>query len=155
MTFCLAASPMWSASTRPTSKLSRAGFLEPSAAQRLRREFLTVRLMQLWPPIRHSVQDLQQGQLSCASAQANPATCLPPVAITAVPDGKLHAPYFMEWSLGMEHQLGTTGSIHAQYVGTRAVNQPYLTQVNGYQTVCQGALRRFPMRSPPIPDSGL
>src|SRR5208283_4045409 len=49
-----------------------------------------------------------QGQLSCASPQANPATCLPPVAITAVPDGRLHAPYFMEWSLGMEHQLGTT-----------------------------------------------
>src|SRR5713101_4241313 len=38
-----------------------------------------------------------QGQLSCASEQANPTTCLPPVAITAVPDGKLHAPYFMEW----------------------------------------------------------
>src|SRR6266481_3450961 len=33
-----------------------------------------------------------QGQLSCASAQANPTTCLPAVAITAVPDGKLHAP---------------------------------------------------------------
>ena len=49
----------------------------------------------------------QQGQLSCASPLANPATCLPPVAITAVPDGKLHAPYFMEWSLGIEHQFGT------------------------------------------------
>ncbi len=85
-----------------------------------------------------------QGQLSCASAQANPATCLPPVAITAVPDGKLHAPYFMEWSLGLEHELGTTGSIHAQYVGTRAVNQPYLTQVNGYQTVCDGCFAPFP-----------
>jgi hypothetical protein len=48
-----------------------------------------------------------QGQLSCASAQANPATCLPPVAITAVPDGMLHAPYFMEWSAGIEHQFGT------------------------------------------------
>jgi hypothetical protein len=85
-----------------------------------------------------------QGQLSCASEQANPTTCLPPVAITAVPDGKLHAPYFMEWSLGLEHQLGTTGSIHAQYVGTRAVNQPYLTQVNGYQTVCEGCFAPFP-----------
>lgn len=85
-----------------------------------------------------------RGQLSCASAQANPATCLPPVAITAVPDGKLHAPYFMEWSLGLEHQLGSTGSIHAQYVGTRAVNQPYLTQVNGYQTVCDGCFAPFP-----------
>jgi len=85
-----------------------------------------------------------QGQVSCASEQANPATCLPPVAITAVPDGKLHAPYFMEWSLSLEHELGTTGSIHAQYVGTRAVNQPYLTQVNGYQTVCEGCFASFP-----------
>ena len=87
-----------------------------------------------------------QGQRACASAQANPATCLPPVAITAVPDGKLHAPYFMEWSLGLERQLGTTGSLHAQYVGTRAVNQPYLTQVNGYQTLpaCQGCFAPFP-----------
>jgi hypothetical protein len=85
-----------------------------------------------------------QGLLSCASPQANPATCLPPVALTAVPDGKLHAPYFMEWSLGLEHELGTTGSIHAQYVGTRAVNEPYLTQVNGYQTVCDGCFAPFP-----------
>ncbi|HYL84744.1 MAG TPA: hypothetical protein VE263_10960, partial [Candidatus Angelobacter sp.] len=85
-----------------------------------------------------------QGQLSCASAQANLATCLPPVAMTAIPDGELHAPYFMEWSLGFEHQLGSTGSIHAQYVGTRAVNQPYLTQVNGYQSVCAGCFAPFP-----------
>jgi hypothetical protein len=85
-----------------------------------------------------------EGQLSCASAQSNPATCLPPVAISAVPDGKLHAPYFLEWSLGLEHELGSTGSIHAQYVGTRAVNQPYLTQVNGYQSVCDGCFAPFP-----------
>src|ERR1700732_2028204 len=85
-----------------------------------------------------------QGQLSCASPRANPATCLPPVAMTAVPDGKLHAPYFMEWSLGLERQLGATGSVRAQYVGTRAVNQPYLTQVNGYQTVCAGCFAPFP-----------
>jgi len=85
-----------------------------------------------------------EGQLSCASAQSNPATCLPPVNITAVPDGKLHAPYFMEWSLGLEHLFGSTASIHAQYVGTRAVNQPYLTQVNGYQTVCDGCFAPFP-----------
>ena len=85
-----------------------------------------------------------QGQLSCESAQSNPTTCLPPVAITAVPDGTLHAPYFMEWTLGLEHQFGSTASIHAQYVGTRAVNQPYLTQVNGYQMVCAGCFAPFP-----------
>ena len=92
-----------------------------------------------------------QGQLSCASPLANLATCLPPVAITAVPDGKLHAPYFMQWSLGIEHQFGNTGSIQAQYVGTRAVNQPYLTQVNGYQTVCQGCFTPFPYMQPTDP----
>jgi Carboxypeptidase regulatory-like domain len=84
------------------------------------------------------------GQLSCASALAIPATCLPPIAMTAVPSGELHAPYFMEWSLGVEHELGTTASFKAQYVGTRAVNQPYLTQVNGYQTVCPGCFAPFP-----------
>jgi hypothetical protein len=85
-----------------------------------------------------------QGQLSCASPIANSATCLPPVAITAVPNGTLHAPYFMQWSLGIEHQIGSTASVQAQYVGTRAVNQPYLTQVNGYQVVCDGCFAPFP-----------
>jgi hypothetical protein len=92
-----------------------------------------------------------QGQLSCASTLASPATCLPPVNITAVPDGKLHAPYFMEWSLGLEHQFGSTASVRAQYVGTRAVNQPYLTQVNGYQTVCDGCFAPFPYEQPTDP----
>jgi Carboxypeptidase regulatory-like domain len=91
------------------------------------------------------------GQLSCASPLASPTTCLPPVAITAVPDGKLHAPYFMEWSLGIEHQFGSTASVQAQYVGTRALNQPYSTQVNGYQTVCQGCFAPFPYMQPTDP----
>ena len=95
-----------------------------------------------------------QGELSCASPLANSASCLPPVAITAVPDGKLHAPYFMQWSLGVEHQFGDTGSVQAQYVGTRAVNQPYLTQVNGYQTVCPGCFAPFPYMQPIDPRFG-
>jgi len=94
------------------------------------------------------------GQLSCASPQANPTMCLPPVAMTAVPSGELHAPYFMEWSLGLEQQLGTTASLQAQYVGTRAVNQPYLTQVNGYQTACAGCFAPFPYRQPTDPRFG-
>jgi len=78
--------------------------------------------------------------------QGQPA--LPPAAITAIPDGKLHAPYFIEWSLGMEHQFGATVSLQARYVGTRAVNQPYSTQVNGYQTVCQDCFAPFPYMQP-------
>jgi hypothetical protein len=91
------------------------------------------------------------GALSCASPLSSPATCLPPVNITAVPTGELHAPYLMEWSLGLEHQFGQTASIKAQYVGTRAVNQPYLTQVNGYQTVCNGCFAPFPYLQPTDP----
>jgi Carboxypeptidase regulatory-like domain len=95
-----------------------------------------------------------QGWLSCASAQANPNVCLPPVAITAVPSGELKAPYDMQWSLGIEHQFGTTLSIRAQYVGTRALDQPYLTQVNGYQTVCQGCFAPYPYLQPTDPRFG-
>jgi Carboxypeptidase regulatory-like domain len=94
------------------------------------------------------------GELSCVSPQANPASCLPPVAITAVPNGMLHAPYFMEWSLGLQRELGTTGSVQAQYVGTRAVNQPYLTQVNGYQDVCAGCFTPFPFEQSTDPRFG-
>jgi hypothetical protein len=96
-----------------------------------------------------------QGQLSCASSESNPATCLPPIAITAVPNGELHAPYFMEWSLGLEHQFGTSGSVKAQYVGTRAVNQPYQTQLNGYQTVCEGCFAPFPYAQSTDPRFGV
>jgi hypothetical protein len=91
------------------------------------------------------------GQLSCAAPLSNPNTCLQPVAITAVPDGKLHAPYFMQWSFALEHQIGATINLRAQYVGTRAVNQPYTTQVNGYQTVCEGCFVPFPYSGPVDP----
>jgi hypothetical protein len=95
-----------------------------------------------------------QGQLSCASALSNPTTCLQPVATTAVPDGKLHAPYLMQWSFALEQEIGTTMNLRAQYVGTRAVNQPYETQVNGYQTVCQGCFAPFPYGQPSDPRFG-
>lgn len=95
-----------------------------------------------------------QGELSCASAFAIPNACLPPISITAVPDGKLHAPYFMEWSFALEHQIGDALNLRAQYVGTHAVNQPYETQVNGYQTVCQGCFAPFPYGQPIDPRFG-
>ena len=95
-----------------------------------------------------------QGELSCASGLANPSSCLPPISITAVPDGKLHAPYFMQWSLALEHQVENTLNLRAQYVGTRAVNQPYETQVNGYQTVCEGCFAPFPYAKPIDPRFG-
>src|SRR6202522_3193828 len=94
------------------------------------------------------------GELSCASPLANRSSCLPPISITAVPDGKLHAPYFMQWSFALEHQIGNALNLRAQYVGTRAVNQPYETQVNGYQTVCPGCFAPFPYGQPVDPRFG-
>jgi len=44
--------------------------------------------------------------------------------------------------------------VRAQYVGTRAVNQPYLTQVNGYQTVCDGCFAPFPYQQSTDPRFG-
>jgi len=95
-----------------------------------------------------------RGDLSCASTQAIAGACLPPVAMTAAPGGELRAPYFQEWSFGIEHQLGSTSSLHAQYVETRALNQPYLTQENGYQTVCPGCFAPFPYLQPADPRLG-
>jgi hypothetical protein len=97
------------------------------------------------------LRGFQQGELSCASAQANPAQCLPPVALNAVPDGRLHAPYFLQWSFGIEHQVGNSGSVRAQYVGTRAIDLPYQTEANGYQTVCAGCFAPFPYGQAPDP----
>jgi hypothetical protein len=51
----------------------------------------------------------------------------------------------------LEHQIASELNIRAQYVGTRAVNQPYTTQVNGYQTVCQGCFAPFPYETPTDP----
>ncbi len=96
----------------------------------------------------------RQGELSCASALANPKACLPPVSITVAPAGELHAPYFMRWSLALEHQVGEVLNLRAQYVGTRAVNQPYTMQVNGYQTVCAGCFSPFPYGQPVDPRFG-
>jgi hypothetical protein len=103
---------------------------------------------------RQFVHGFAAGELSCASPLANQNACLPPISITAVPDGKLHAPYIMQWSFALEHQVGKAANLRAQYVGTRAVNQPYQTQANGYQTVCQGCFAPFPYGQPADPRFG-
>ena len=94
------------------------------------------------------------GERSCASFLSRPNGCLPPIAMVAVPDGRLRAPYNMQWSFGVEHQFGPAIRLRAQYVGTRSVNQPYQTQENGYQTVCEGCFAPFPYRQPKDPRFG-
>jgi hypothetical protein len=97
---------------------------------------------------------LRQGVLSCASALANPSTCLPPVSMTALPAGGLAIPYYLQWSAGVERQLAGSMTLRAQYVGTRGVHLTYEEHVNGYQTVCQGCFAPYPYRAPPDPRFG-
>jgi hypothetical protein len=95
-----------------------------------------------------------RGLLSCASTEASKSNCLPAVGVTAVPGGTLRMPYFLQWSFALEQQLGNTGSLRVQYVGTRAVDLPYQVEANGYQTVCNGCFAPFPYLQPQDPRFG-
>jgi hypothetical protein len=64
------------------------------------------------------------------------------------PSGTLKTPYFLQWSLGIERELGPRGGLRVDYVGTRAVHEPYQVQLNGYQTVCNGCFAPFAYNQP-------
>ncbi len=44
--------------------------------------------------------------------------------------------------------MGARGSLRVDYVGTRAVHEPYQVQLNGYQTVCNGCFAPFAYNQP-------
>jgi hypothetical protein len=70
------------------------------------------------------------------------------VNLNTFPSGTLKTPYFLQWSLGLERELGSHGSMRLDYVGTRAVHEPYQVQLNGYQTVCDGCFAPFAYNQP-------
>jgi len=76
------------------------------------------------------------------------------VNLNTFPSGTLKTPYFLEWSLGLERELGARGSLRVDYVGTRAVQEPYQVQLNGYQTVCAGCFAPFAYNQPLDPRFG-
>jgi len=88
------------------------------------------------------------GGAPCVGLAAGAATCPLAVNLNTFPSGLLKTPYFLQWSLGMEHELGTRGSLRVDYVGTRAVHEPYQVQLNGYQTVCSGCFAPFAYNQP-------
>jgi hypothetical protein len=71
------------------------------------------------------------------------------VSLNTFPSGTLKTPYFLQWSLGLERELGSHGSLRVDYVGSRAVHEPYQMQLNGYQTVCNGCFAPFAYNKPP------
>jgi hypothetical protein len=90
----------------------------------------------------------QSGGAPCAGLQAGAHICPLAVNMNTFPSGKLKTPYFLQWSLGVERELGARGSLRVDYVGTRAVQEPYQVQLNGYQTVCDGCFAPFAFNQP-------
>ena len=68
--------------------------------------------------------------------------------LNTFPSGTLKTPYYYEYNLGIERQIGGRGALRVDYVGTRGVHEPYQVELNGYQTVCQGCFSPFPYQRP-------
>ncbi len=88
------------------------------------------------------------GGAPCIGLPAGAPTCPLAVNLNTFPSGTLKTPYFLQWSLGLERALGTRGALRIDYVGTRAVHEPYQVQLNGYQTVCDGCFAPFAYKQP-------
>jgi Carboxypeptidase regulatory-like domain len=88
------------------------------------------------------------GGAPCTGLPAGAPTCPLAVNLNTFPSGTLKTPYFLQWSLGLERELGARGSLRIDYVGTRAVHEPYQVQLNGYQTVCSGCFAPFAYKQP-------
>jgi hypothetical protein len=90
----------------------------------------------------------------CAGVSTTAPTCPLAVNLNTFPTGTLKTPYFLEWSLGVERTLGTRGTLRVDYVGTRAIHEPYQIELNGYQNVCAGCFAPFAYEKPLDPRFG-
>ncbi len=95
----------------------------------------------------------RSGVSPCAGASDTPV-CPLAVNLNTFPSGTLRTPYFLQWSLGLERQIGPQGALRVDYVGTRAVAEPYQVQLNGYQTVCPGCFAPYRYGQAPDPRFG-
>ncbi|MDR3749047.1 MAG: TonB-dependent receptor [Acidobacteriota bacterium] len=102
----------------------------------------TVKANQSFQSVFHS------GGAPCADLAAGSPTCPLAVNMNTFPSGTLKTPYFLQWSLGIERELGPRGGLRVDYVGTRTVHEPYQVQLNGYQTVCNGCFAPFAYNQP-------
>jgi len=90
----------------------------------------------------------RSGGAPCAGIQPDQATCPLAVSLNTFPGGTLKTPYYYQYNLGIEQQMGPRGNLRADYVGTRGLHEPYQVQLNGYQNVCDGCFAPFPYRQP-------
>ncbi len=88
------------------------------------------------------------GGAPCAGIQPGAPTCPLAVSLNTFPTGTLKTPYYYQYNLGVEQQIGARGNLRADFVGTRGLNEPYQVQLNGYQNVCDGCFAPFPWQQP-------
>ena len=88
------------------------------------------------------------GAAPCAGLAPGAAVCPLAVSMNTFPTGKLKTPYYYEYNLGLEQQLGTHGAARIAYVGTRGLHEPFQVGLNGYQTVCSGCFAPYPFQQP-------
>jgi len=70
------------------------------------------------------------------------------VGLNTFPSGTLKTPYYYQYNLGVERQVGAKGDLRADFVGTRGLHEPYQVELNGYQTVCPGCFAPYPYGAP-------
>lgn len=90
----------------------------------------------------------RSGGAPCAGIAAGAASCPLAVGLNTFPSGTLKTPYYLQYSLGLERQIGARGDLHVDFVGTRGTHEPYQMQLNGYQTVCPGCFAPYPYARP-------
>jgi hypothetical protein len=90
----------------------------------------------------------RSGGNPCVGIQPGAPTCPLAVSLNTFPSGTLKMPYYYQYNLGIEQQIGTRGSLRTDFVGTRGLHEPFQVQLNGYQTVCDGCFAPFPFQRP-------
>jgi hypothetical protein len=70
------------------------------------------------------------------------------VGLNTFPSGRLKTPYYYQYNLGIEKQVGAQGDLRADFVGTRGLHEPFQVELNGYQTVCPGCFAPYAYAEP-------
>ncbi len=92
--------------------------------------------------------EFRSGGAPCVGIQPGAPTCPLAVSLNTFPTGTLKTPYYYQYDLGVEQQTPARGDLRVDFVGTRGQHEPYQTQLNGYQTVCDGCFAPFPFQRP-------
>ena len=93
----------------------------------------------------------RNGELSCASAQANPSACLPPVNAVALPPGGLAVPYYLQWSAGVERELPNRMTIRCAVRRHTGVRPDVSNARQRLSDGLRGVLRALSVRQAPRP----